>query len=171
MTFYSRVVICVALLSLAGACTMSSTTRDLREIDRTSAPNDALACPPGVCKAEVDIESPLFAIRPERLREIVRRVISSQARTEIVEEHADREQLVFVQRSRLFGFRDTIWIETVDLDPHASVIIYSRSNVGFWDLGVNLRRVRAWLAAVEAAAIAKTEQSRSGRARRSKGIG
>ena len=30
--------------------------------------------------------------------------------------------------------------------------MYSRSNVGFWDLGVNRRRVQTWLSEIESAA-------------------
>ena len=102
-----------------------------------------------MCQAKPDIESPPFKLQAEQLGEIVRDVITAQVRTELVNEDSEIDQLVFVQRSKLFGFADTIWIQTVDLKPHASIIMYSRSNFGFWDLGVNLRRVRAWLAAIQ----------------------
>ena len=98
------------------------------------------------------MESPLFDLEPEDLGEIVRSIISAQARTEFVGEDPDIGQLVFVQRSRIFGFVDTIWIQTVDLEPKVSLIMYSRSNVGFWDLGVNRRRVQTWLSEIETAA-------------------
>ncbi len=97
------------------------------------------------------MESPLFSLGSEELGAIVRSIISAQARTEFVGEDPDIGQLVFVQRSRIFGFVDTIWIQTVDLEPKASVIMYSRSNVGFWDLGVNRRRVQTWLSEIESA--------------------
>ncbi len=156
MTFPSkRLLLCLALLSIACGCTINSAPRDLREIDRSTAPNDALACPPATCKAKPDIESPPFKLKAEQLGEIVRDVVTVQARTELVGEDSVIDQLVFVQRSKLFGFADTIWIQTVDLRSHASIIIYSRSNFGFWDLGVNLHRVRAWLAAIQSSVEAR----------------
>ena len=151
-----RLVLCLALLSFACGCTINSAPSDLRKIDRSTALNDALACPPATCKAKPDIESPPFKLQSEKLGEIVREIVPAQARTELVGEDSEIDQMVFVQRSKLFGFADTIWIQTVDLKPHASIIIYSQSNFGFWDLGVNHRRVRNWLAVIETAIITQT---------------
>ena len=151
-----RLALCLALVALACGCTTNRAPSDLRKIDRSTAPNDALACPPATCTATPDIESPLFELSAGQLAEIARQTIDAQARTELVGEDPAINQVVFVQRSKLFGFADTIWIQIVDLEPRASVIIYSRSNFGFWDLGVNRRRVRAWLAAIEAAALTRT---------------
>ena len=139
----------LALVGCGGAVNTAST--DLRTLARSSAPNDALACPNLTCAAKADVESPLFSLGSEELGAIVRSIISAQARTEFVGEDPDIGQLIFVQRSRIFGFVDTIWIQTVDLEPKASVIMYSRSNVGFWDLGVNRRRVQTWLSEIESA--------------------
>ena len=61
------------------------------------------------------------------------------------------DQLVFVQRSQFLGFPDTIWIQGVSVDFGASLIIYSRSNYGYWDLGVNRERIRTWLEKLEKA--------------------
>jgi len=151
-----RLVLCLALLSFACGCTTNSAPSDLRRIDRSTGPNDALACPPATCKAKPDFESPRFQLQSEQLGAIVREIIPAQARTELVGEYPEIDQMVFVQRSELFGFADTIWIQTVDLKPHASIIIYSQSNFGFWDLGVNGRRVRNWLAVIEMATITQT---------------
>lgn len=98
------------------------------------------------------MESPLFGLESEDLGAIVRGIISTQPRTEFVGEDPEIGQLVFLQRSRIFGFVDTVWIQTVDLESKASVIMYSRSNVGFWDLGVNRRRLQTWLSEIESAA-------------------
>ena len=144
---------------IGGGCSADTTPTDLRKLDRASSPNDALACPPATCTAEAEMESPLLALEAEQLREIVRNVVSAQARTEFAGEDPDIGQLVFVQRSWLFGFPDTIRIQTVDLESDTSLIIYSRSNAGYWDLGVNRRRVLNWLAQIESAARAASAES------------
>ncbi len=151
-TAYQRLAPIMIFAFIGGGCSADTTPTDLRTLERASSPNDALACPPAICSAKAEMESPPLAIEAEQLREIVHNVITAQARTEFAGEDSDIGQLIFVQRSRLFGFPDTIWIQTVDLESNISLIIYSRSNVGFWDLGVNRRRVHSWLAEIESAA-------------------
>ena len=40
------------------------------------------------------------------------------------------------------GFPDTIWVQVVDVDEKVGLIIFSRSNYGLWDAGVNINRVK-----------------------------
>ena len=150
---FPRLALSLALAALGCGCSVDTAPTDLRTLDRSFSPNDALACPPASCTAKADIESPAFALEPAQLGEIVRGVVTGQARTELVGEDPEMGQLVFVQRSKVFGFADTIWVQIVDLESRTSIIIYSRSNFGFWDLGVNARRVRSWLAEIESAAV------------------
>ena len=64
-------------------------------------------------------------------------------------EAPELRQSVFVQRTALLRFPDTVWVQLVALDAESSSLaIYSRSNYGYGDFGVNERRVRAWLAAI-----------------------
>ena len=55
------------------------------------------------------------------------------------------KQDIYVQRSAVFRFPDTIWVQPVALPQGSSVIIYSRSNYGYGDFGVNRERVGLWL--------------------------
>ena len=119
---------------------------DIRSLRTRSAPHDALACPAGVCCIPADFESPDFAVPEAELLTAVQALISAAPRTIFVAKDDTLRQLVFVQRSRIFRFPDTIWIQTVNRGPDTSLIIYSRSNYGYWDFGVNKRRVRNWLA-------------------------
>ena len=99
---------------------------DLRDLERGSAPNQFLACPPGFCRAEADMASPRFLVPVEGLAEAVKRELGRQPRTELVAEAPE-----------------------LRLDAESSSLaIYSRSNYGYGDFGVNERRVRAWLAAI-----------------------
>ena len=43
-----------------------SETIDLRNVERAHSPNDALACPPSLCRAEADFESPIFRDNQDR---------------------------------------------------------------------------------------------------------
>lgn len=150
-TVHKRLAPIMLLTLLGSGCSADTEPIDLRTLVRTSSPNDAMACPPATCTAEADLQSPHFALEAEQLADIVRSVVTAQARTELAREEPEIGQLVFVQRSRIFGFADTIWIQTIDDESRASVIVYSRSNLGFWDLGVNRRRVHDWLSEIETA--------------------
>ena len=135
----------IGLLLLTAACTAETTPQDLRQVVRVDSPNDALACPLRTCSAAADIESPVFAVAPEVLMRALRQAIETEPRTELAAEAPALNQAVYVQRSALFRFPDTVWVQSVALPEGASVIIYSRSNYGYGDFGVNRERVERWL--------------------------
>ena len=141
-----RVLIVTTLITHLTGCAFDSQTMDLRSIDRSVSPNDGLACSLGICHAKFDIESPTFALPKNIMMERVKAIITAEPRTKLVGIDLGLDQLVFVQRSALLGFPDTIWIQGAYVDTRASIIIYSRSNYGYWDFGVNRDRVRTWLA-------------------------
>lgn len=118
---------------------------DIRSLASRSMPHDALACPADMCGVPADFESPDFAVPEVELFTAVQGLISTEPRTRFVAKDPALRQLVFIQRSRIFRFPDTIWIQGVDRGSDMSLIIYSRSNYGYWDFGVNKRRVRRWL--------------------------
>ncbi|MDA0369774.1 MAG: DUF1499 domain-containing protein [Proteobacteria bacterium] len=136
---------------LTTACSFAARTMDLRSIERARSLNDALACSPGLCRAKPEFESAIFLLGKKDLLDRARAVITAEPRTELIGKDIGLNQLVFVQRSASFGFPDTIWVQSADVDQRTSVIIYSRSNYGYWDLGVNRDRVRDWLKKLEGA--------------------
>jgi uncharacterized protein (DUF1499 family) len=88
-----------------------------------------------------------------RLREIVREVAEGEPRTELVFSDRWGEQDRYVARSRLMRFPDTITAEIIGRgEGAASVALYSRSQIGYGDLGVNRARLARWLAGIEARA-------------------
>jgi uncharacterized protein (DUF1499 family) len=57
-----------------------------------------------------------------------------------------------VERSAVFNFPDVVAAEVVEDGPvGAGLFLYSRSLFGWSDLGVNRRRVQAWVEAFDAA--------------------
>lgn len=133
------------LLPLLSGCEFDVKPMDILSLENRSRSNDALACAMGVCAVPADIESPVYAVSIEELLTIAKAVIDSEPRTKYIAMDEKLKQLVFVQRSRIFRFPDTIWLQAVQTDTGSSVILYSRSNYGNSDLGTNKRRIRAWL--------------------------
>jgi uncharacterized protein (DUF1499 family) len=143
-----RKILILGLFTLLPGCSLdvkTSETTDLRNIERSHSPSDALACPPRLCRAKADFESPIFKITRAELINQARTLIIDEPRTKLIGSSSSLDQFVFVQRSQLFGFPDTIWIQGAGVDWRSSLIIYSRSNYGYWDLGVNRKRIRTWL--------------------------
>ena len=143
-SFPLAAVLLVAAGLLTG-CTANTEPQDLRELARAESPNDSLACPPGICEAQADFNSPIFGTTPEALLDALRQALADQPRTELAAEVQDPRQVIYVQRSAVFRFPDTIWIQPVGTTEGSSVIIYSRSNYGYGDFGVNRERVALWL--------------------------
>jgi uncharacterized protein (DUF1499 family) len=113
---------------------------------RRTTPNDALACLPGVCNAKIDINSPVFPVAARDLQVALAKVIELEPRTTLVA--ADEPNLTYryIQRSKWMRFPDTIVVRLFDLpNGQSTILIYSRSQLGRGDLGVNRARIRRWL--------------------------
>jgi len=125
---------------------------DLGEVDfatlqRRPYPNDALVCPAGACAARRDAESPVFTMSASVLRGRFLKAIAAELRLERVDGGQDPLALRFIQRSRVMAFPDTVNVRFVDVGGGASsVMLYSRSQLGRDDYGVNGERIARWLA-------------------------
>lgn len=139
----------LVLFALAVPLRAQTAALDPTTVARTGRPNDRLLCPEGFCRAPADAPAPVFEVAPERVLEAWRAVIEAAPRTSLI--HLDPKELGLVaeQRSRLFGFVDTIAVKILPLpDGRTSFAAYSRSETGYWDLGVNTARLEEWTRAV-----------------------
>jgi uncharacterized protein (DUF1499 family) len=122
---------------------------DTAHIVRPDSPNTALAAPEGFTP-KPDITTPPYKAAPDRLFAIVRQVAASQPRTYEAAALPDRLQVHYVARTALLNFPDLV---TAQVQPSgtggSALILYSRSVYGYGDLGVNRKRVAAWLAAID----------------------
>jgi len=116
-------------------------------LERRAPPNDALACPPGVCQAQSDLTPPEYAVDAAKLRAAFGWVIAAEPRvTRVATDDAELTDR-YVQRSALMGFPDTIVVRFFDRPGGRSTLaLYSRSQLGHGDMGVNRARIERWLA-------------------------
>ncbi len=117
-------------------------------IERSATPNDFLAAPPGATSGQANIETAIHAGPPRELLARFDAVIRAQPRVEIVLGDLDEGTITYMQRTSVIGFPDYITVKAVDAGEGAALIVYSRSRYGSSDLGVNEKRVTAWLAAL-----------------------
>lgn len=146
-----RVTLLGALALMVLASPVQTTVAlDPTSVDRTGRPNDFLICPAGACTAVADLPGPILAAPPEAVLDAWREVIEAAPRTVILAIDEERLMLQAEQRSALFAFVDTVAVRVLALpDGHSTFAAYSRSETGYWDLGVNRRRLGEWTAAVE----------------------
>ena len=72
------------------------------------------------------------------------------------------EQDRYLARTRLMRYPDTIVAEVIEQGPNLSTLaLYSRSQIGRSDFGVNRRRIERWVERI--GALAAREQGLSGR--------
>lgn len=122
---------------------------DFETLERRTSPNDALACPEGLCRAQADILTPTYDVPGARLREIVAEVAAADPGAALVYsanyEEADR----YLVRTPLMRWPDTVNVRIYGAGPGRSQLaLYSRSQVGHSDMGANRERLERWLAEI-----------------------
>ena len=122
-------------------------------LERTGKPNDYLVCPEGQCRAGVDRASSVLAVAPSDQLRLWEEVVIASARARVLRLNESELVIHAEQRSRLMRFVDTIVVRVLPLDDGSSTFAaYSRSELGYGDMGVNRARLEDWIARVEAAA-------------------
>lgn len=133
------------------ACSADTLGVDFATLVRPSSPNTYLVCPKDRCAAPADEDGPIYAVSAAQLFERARAILAAEPRTELVQDQPDALRLVLVQRSAFFRFPDTITLQAFPLpDGNSTLAVYSQSNYGYGDFGVNKDRVRAWIGLIDA---------------------
>ena len=124
---------------------------DFSTLELGPKPNQFLVLPDGFdAKAEAHHTSKVYEGKDAAALLAAFRAIGLEApRTELVRE--TDTQIELCQKSALMKFPDFITAEAVTVEGGAALCIYSRSKVGYSDLGVNAKRVTGWLDALDSA--------------------
>jgi len=126
---------------------------DFDNLNVPTSPNTWLVAPADFAPAKPDATAPIFDVPAKRLAQAWISVVESEPRTKILAVSEDKLQIEAEQRSAVFGFVDRISTRFIALEPIRSTLVaYSRSQVGYWDLGANRRRLQLWLAKLKAKA-------------------
>lgn len=150
MTVKKRLGTLLSLFALA-ACSADAAGVDFATLVRPSSPNTYLVCPKDHCAAAPDEEGPIYAVPATELFERARTILAAQPRTEVVQDQPATLRLVVVQRSAFFRFPDTVTLQAFALpDGGSTLAVYSQSNYGHGDFGVNKDRVHTWIGMIDA---------------------
>lgn len=115
------------------------------QIEKPKSQNYFIACPKGKCNITPDFTVETYPVPVAQLKELWANCILAEPRFKLVHVDSDN-QFTYVQRSAVFRFPDFITIRFYALsDSTSSLAIYSRARYGYYDFGVNKRRVLYFL--------------------------
>jgi uncharacterized protein (DUF1499 family) len=122
------------------------------------SPNTCLAAPPGH-PGPKQVTSPILPAAPDVVFNTLLTLAEGFPRTWRLAAWPERRQAQWVERSALVNYPDIIVAEVVATPEGTSLFLYSRSLIGYSDLGVNAKRVERWLTALRAALPAKAQEA------------
>ncbi|MGG5823382.1 DUF1499 domain-containing protein [Falsiroseomonas sp. HW251] len=123
---------------------------DFATLRLPSSPNAHLAAPPGAT-AERHENVPPLPVPPDAAWAVLRTLGNGMERVWTMAEWPEIRQAQWVARTRWMNFPDLINAQIVELPGGSGLFLYSRSLIGYSDMGVNAARVAAWRAAFDAA--------------------
>jgi len=86
-----------------------------------------------------------FAVGVAEVLAALRATAAAQPRSFPLAEYTERNQLQWVARTRLMNYPDIVVAEVAPTGEGTGLWLYSRSLLGWSDLGANRARVMAWL--------------------------
>jgi len=129
---------------------MPAEPTDFETLVKRPHPSRWLAAPARLCaRTTPDADAPVFDAPPERVAEAVKAALGAWPNTTILVTAPDGLGFEALTRTPVLKFKDLITARV--LKPAAEggptpVALYSRSTVGYWDMGVNRKRVDALVA-------------------------
>ena len=141
--------------TMTHAATNTTEFLDFAQLERPASPNHWLVAPTGnQFGLRADTPAAELQASPGRLASAWLEIVRGEPRTTIVAVSDDGLRVEMEQRSALFGFVDKISFRALALDGgKSSYLAYSRSQLGFWDIGVNKSRLVKWDAALRRAVV------------------
>jgi len=114
-----------------------------KSLKRPAKPNTCLVAPDDYClAAQTDFVPPVLEMTGRGLHSKLSELIASNRRFGRIETDADQLRIKFVATTGLMRFKDDVDVEIIPLDNGKTTFaIYSRSRVGYSDLGANRKRV------------------------------
>lgn len=125
---------------------------DFTTLVRPKSPNTYLSLPAGYpSSAEPDMTSPEFEVPAAQLFDALTQVVSEAGARGSLQADIANRRLKYVATTSILRFKDDVDVAVVETDASSSSLaVYSRSRIGYSDLGANRKRVEKLLNAVRA---------------------
>lgn len=139
-----------ALFSRGAEGIPAPTSLNFATLQLPASPNTCLLTP-SVAPGQGHLHRDPLPASPEAVMAALDRVAASMPRCFPLARFPVRNQAKWVVRSALMNYPDIVVAEAAPVAGGTGFWLYSRSLIGWSDLGVNRARVMAWLEALEAA--------------------
>ncbi|NIA70806.1 DUF1499 domain-containing protein [Pelagibius litoralis] len=96
-----------------------------------------------------DGPAPVFQASPDAVVIALQEVIDETPRATVIDGSPGARHMTILVRSKLVGFPDFVTVKVLAADSGTAIAIFSRSQYGKSDLGVNKARVENWVKALE----------------------
>lgn len=123
---------------------------DFPSLRLPSSPNAHLAAPPGATNERHETV-PLLPVSADVAWDVLRTLGDGMERVWKMAEWPEIRQAQWVARTRWMNFPDLVNAQIVEMPGGSGLFLYSRSLIGYSDLGVNAQRVADWRRAFDAA--------------------
>lgn len=114
-------------------------------LSRPGSPNTCLVAPEGVCANAVpDKTSERYLDEPKALFALILDIVEAETRWTVTAQDADEGTISFIATSKLMRYKDDVSILVLPArgeESGSELAIYSRSRVGYSDMGANRKRV------------------------------
>jgi Protein of unknown function (DUF1499) len=128
---------------------------DFKTLQRPASPNTSFYAPAGFgSAAKADAAAPVYSAAPGELYIRALRLIGDRREWQLGTQDPARQQLNFVATSPLMRFKDDVDVIILPVagdDGKSTFAAYSRSRVGYSDLGANRKRLDLFAAALQSA--------------------
>jgi len=115
-------------------------------VPQTVRPKSFRMAPPALTEEFVDVPSPVYTVNPTLMAKAFDDFVLSQSKTNRIAGSPEEGWMTYVQRSQSLNLPDYISVKFIDLNGgNSTIAIYSQSRFGYDDLGVNEKRVLAWV--------------------------
>ena len=122
---------------------------DFKSITLPKTPNYFLACPTNYCNVSSQLTSPVFYMPVNELAKAWQQFIHQQPRVQLLKSNESNFQFTYQQRTPYLRFPDFINVQLIAINENqSSIALLSQSKYGYSDLGVNEKRVKQWLNAL-----------------------
>jgi uncharacterized protein (DUF1499 family) len=124
---------------------------DVWHVDPLTAPTpstpNSYRVAPADSAVEADAVAPVFEMPTQELAAQFDRIARDSGNVDVVGGSPESGFVTYLQSSSLFAFPDYISVKFIEIDANTSTLaVLSRSRLGQSDLGVNKKRITAWLA-------------------------
>lgn len=117
---------------------------DFATLALPASPNTCLLTPTSAPDAG-HLQRDPFPVTVDAAFDAIRAVAAGQPRTFALADYVDRRQAQWVARTRLMNYPDIVVAEVAPTGGGTGLWLYSRSLIGYSDLGANRARVMEWL--------------------------